>query len=297
MTLDECESIFAEVRSSTSFDEAKKTLRRLIVRDLYAIMSFDAGHSNILWRGRRCKGNGLPFATPADVSYPSPAESRVGRLNDKGAPCLYASTKKETVFAELDLQPGEYVQLLGLKAKPGVPLRFIAIGELVHVYQTGYMKMFGGDPGGALARLINSYDETTAHGMLYIDAFLGAVLSDVRGRDQDYRVSRAVAALAYETVPEAEGFYYPSVRTLVGTNVTMKTETYDRKFHAIASRLVHIRRRRLFGFYDHEVVSEALALSTDGTFIWQTPAHGREAFFDLLEEERTALARSRQGTK
>jgi hypothetical protein len=68
---------------------------------------------------------------PADLSYPPAVRTPVGRLNEQGEPCLYAATRKETVFAELDLQAGEYVHLLGIKAKPEAPLRFIAIGELI----------------------------------------------------------------------------------------------------------------------------------------------------------------------
>jgi len=195
------------------------------------------------------------------------------------------------------LQAGEYVHLLGIRAKPEAPLRFIAIGELIHVYRAGYLKMFGVDPGASVTNFINSHEEKRAQRMLYIDAFLGEVLSDTKAHLQNYRASRAVAAVAYQAIPEAEGFYYPSVRTAIGTNVTMKTGTYDQKFRVVASRLIQIQTPRLYDFYEHEVRREAIALSTDGTFIWGSPTPAKETFFNLTKEEFDALMQARKPSK
>ena len=289
MTLDECESIFAEVRSSSSFDETKAALRKVMAPDFYPIMSLDTEGRNTLWRGRRCN-EGLRFANVADMGCPPEDSTGVGRLNEQGAPCLYATTKLETVFAELDLQAGEFVQVIGIRTRLGTQTRVIAIGELFHVYRSGSTKMFGSTPGAPLAKFINSMSFEARDRMLYIDASLAEILADANARFKQYLTSRAVAAVAYETIAPAEGFYYPSVRVGVGTNLTMKAATYYEKCRVVCAQLIRILTPRRFGFYDHQIVSEASRIGKNGEFVWQRPPSETKATFsNLTKSEAESL--------
>jgi hypothetical protein len=285
MTLDECDALFERIRNSRSFEDTKRALRLLMSPSVYTILNADSGGRSILWRGRRCKDAG-GYANVSELTFPPPERTPAGRLNDRDNPCLYAATKVETVFAELDLRAGEFVQVVGFRIYPDVTVRLIALGELYHVYRSGFAKTLGHAPSASVAQYLNELGFDSGLRTLYVDAFLSQELGDPRAGEDGYRTTRAIAAIAYETVRPAEGFFFPSVKASVGTNVTIKPDAFYNKYRVICSRVIRIQRTRRFGFFEHEAVNEAAAVRDDGSFLWRPPIEERRGtFFNLTKHE------------
>lgn len=169
-SLDDCDLAFQAILLRKSDTEVQAAFEMLLQE--YPVLSFELGRGSIFWRGRKCGVAGFP--KEADLAYPPPEFASVGRLSGSGAPCLYAATRRSTVFAELDVAVGDYVQLVGFRVLSDKAVRAISIGDLFHVYKTGYLRAFGTDPEKAISRLLNSYEHEKGLRIVYVDAFFGS---------------------------------------------------------------------------------------------------------------------------
>ena len=281
MTLDECEQHFAAIRASVAEDEVQTHLRILL--DTYPVMSFELGRGSVFWRGRK---TGIePYANISHMSYPPSELAALGRLNNPGQPCLYAATRRSTVLTELGVVEGDYIQLIGFRVKPHHKLRVVAIGELFHVYKTGYTKSLGTDPGNALSRTLNAAGLDRGTKVVYVDAFLGNLLSDRNARDSSYVATRLLASLAYQK-SGADGLFYPSVQDHVGMNVALLPGQYDSATHPVCCQFVRITKVRDFGFFDSEILLEATNIGNAGEIEWAVPkAQNVTTFVGLTKRE------------
>jgi RES domain len=284
-TLDECERRFAAIRASRLDDELRSHLRALF--DLYLVISFELGRGSVFWRGRRAEAG--PFHKVAQMSHPPSEYASTGRLNDPGYPCLYGATRRSTVLAELGAKSHEHFQFIGFRVKPGTTLRIGAIGELFHVYKTGYIKSLGADPENALGRMLNSEGSERGKQLIYIDAFLASLLADRDAQEKNYLPTRILATLAYEK-SGAHGLFYPSVQDHLGMNITVLPVPYDSQTHPVCCQYVRVSKVREFGVFDYEIVLEGQNVGDDGTIMWQLPkAKTITTFFGLTEREHAFL--------
>lgn len=285
MTLDDCETLFAAIRASLQEGELREHFQTLL--DFYPVVSFELGRGSTFWRGRRAGAS--PFSNVSQMSYPPTECTPTGRLNDPGRPCLYGATRRSTVLAELNAQAGEYYQFVGFRVKPGSALRIGVIGELYHVYKTGYIKTLGADPNNALSRLLNSEGIEGGKRLIYIDAFLASILADPCAHKSDYLSTRVLAKLAYEK-SGASGLFYPSVQDHNGLNVAILPESYESQAHPVCCQYVRISKVREFGIVDYDIVLEGQGISDEGTIMWQPPeAQDITTFFGLTEHEHNFL--------
>ena len=285
MTLDDCETHFTAIRLSRDALEVRSRLRVLL--DAYPVVSFELGRGSVFWRAR--KVGVKPHDNAADVGYPPIAATPQGRLNDLGAPSLYAATRRTTALREIGVAAGDHVQVMGFRVKPDRTLRLGAIGELFHVYKTGYIRSLGKDPENALSRILNGEGLDEGTRLIYIDAFLASLLADPNAPDKDYLASRALAALAYED-SGADGLFYPSVQDDHGMNVAIKPGQYDIATHVVCCQFIKVDRVREFGIVDFQVLQEAANVDDYGNFEWRTPgAQNITRFFGLTEREHHFL--------
>jgi hypothetical protein len=283
MTLDECEVIFDKVRATDSEPDLCAAYRALLA--VYPVINFEFAGADTYWRGRKCDSH-QGYKNVSALCYPPPDFSRAGRLNAEGKSCFYATEHRDTVFPELQLQRDEYVHIIGVWRMLSETIRFIALGELYHVYKAGYMRTIGSDPDRTLANLLDSYDIEDARRIVFIDKFFATILSDPKAHEDNYVRTRCLAAEAFRKIPQAEGLFYPSVQDNGGMCLALTPSTYDRKMRIVCSKVIRISRVRSFGFYDHEVCLEATGISDNGDFIWRKPLSARsEHYFNLTKEE------------
>ncbi len=190
MNLTECDRLFERIRRSCDPDELRLCYHRLF--EFYPLINYQIGRGSIFWRGRKSPANGYEFTW--ELHCPTPEKTNIGRLNNKSEPCLYAATRRTTIFRELDAKEGDYIHVVGLRILPKRPIKIIAIGDLFHIYKTGHARSIGRDPGKNISRMLNSYDHEHATKILYVDAFLGDILSDPNAKDKNYLHTRVLAS-------------------------------------------------------------------------------------------------------
>jgi hypothetical protein len=283
MTLDECDALFAKIRAESHPSVLQDLFLNLLATD-YSVTRIGLGRGSIFWRGRPCGPGG--YANVRDVTYPQPHLAGLNRLSDLNQPRFYASARRETALAEqAACRDGQYVHLLGAWVKYGHEIRVLVLGEQHHVYKMGYWRMLGVDPDGALSRSMNAMPRDKALCAIYIDAFLGSVLSDPLAHQSDYVRSRALLAAITSKYP-VDAVFYPSVKDAWGVNVVITPEALESHMVYCASRVVRVDRCREFGVMETSILRQAAKIGPDGEFEWQNDAGpDRELLFGLTKEE------------
>lgn len=292
MNLDECEVIFEKALGAES-EAAFRTAIEPLFRE-YEILSVVLGRGDIFWRARVIAGCDA-YGNLADLDYPPPQLARVGRLNDAGSPCFYASMRRETALAEVGAKEGDHVQLAGFRVLLESPVRLVLIGEYSNVQKNGYMHFAGADPDRVISRGLNKLPREEALKRLYIDKFFAHVLSDPEASANGYRSSRALAASIYAQ-NQADGIVFPSVKDRGGFNIAVPAAPSDRCFHNSCCVVVRMAKPRLYGIIDYAVVKTALKLDSSLNFVW-SENRGPEMIrlYNLTQEEYAKSVRARVG--
>jgi hypothetical protein len=243
-------------------------VRRSLIKLLavYPNVAFGLGRGKIFWRAQHSDDHG--FSDERRLWYPPAAVTRNGRLNDAGSPCLYLSARPETALSEIGVKVGDHVHLAGFRVLADQIMRAVAIGELSHVQKIGYLRITGIDPDKTIARMINGLPHEQALRTLYIDSYLGEVLSDAAARERDYLATRTLASLVWDR-SRASSMFYPSVRSPLGLNLAVLPKAADRFLHSVASIVVRVTKVLRFGYIDFDVIRTATGVDSSGRFEWQ----------------------------
>lgn len=289
MNLDECEAIFDRALASSSEAEFCHHIAPLF--DVYEILSFGVGRgSNTFWRAR-LTGEG-PWTSLKDMDYPPAEKTRVGRLNDAGSPCFYVAGRVETALLEVEAQEGQLIQLAAFKIDSEEVVRLILVGEYTFVHKTGYLRLTGVDPAGAIKKIINGMSPENAIATIYIDRFFASILSDPSARESGYMFSRALGAALHSRISDADGIAFPSVRDPGGFNYAILPDPSDRVFRNVACVLAKIGQNRRYQLVDHSIVGCAGGLGDDDNFVWARPFQSNTiVMYNMTKEEHDRKAR------
>jgi hypothetical protein len=283
MTLDECDALFARIRAERSLSPLVALFRQLLVAD-YSLIRIDLSRGSIFWRARPCGPHG--YDNISEVTYPPPHLAALNRLSDEQQPRFYASTRKETALAEQDeCRAGEHYHLIGSWVQQKRHIRVLVLGEQHHVFKMGYWRILGVDPEGMLARQLNVLPRDKGLRTIYIDAFLGSILSDPSARRSGYIRSRALLSAITEKYP-VDAVFFPSVKDAWGVNIVITPEAVDGRMVYCGSKVVRIERCREFGILETSILRKAHAIRADGDFEWlEDPQSDREIIFGMTKEE------------
>jgi hypothetical protein len=283
MTLDECDALFAKIRAETSPGLLGTLFGQLLAAD-YSVIRIDLGRGSIFWRARPCGPRG--YDNVSEVTYPPTHLAAQNRLSDEKEPRFYASTRKETALAEqVTCRAGEHFHLIGSWVQQGEHIRVLVLGEQHHVFKMGYWRMLGVDPGGTLARRLNAQPRETGLRAVYIDAFLGSVLSDPMARESGYIRSRALLSSITQKYP-VDAVFFPSVKDAWGVNVVITPEAVDSRMVYCGSKVVRVESCREFGILETSVLRQAQTIRQNGDFEWlEEPHSDREIVFGMTKEE------------
>jgi RES domain len=283
MTLDECDALFARIRAETSAQLLVPLFRQLLMAD-YSVIRIDMNRGSIFWRARPCSPQG--YDNIREVTYPPPHLAALNRLSDEEQPRFYASTRKETALAEqAECRAGEHYHLIGSWVQQDKHIRVLVLGEQHHVFKMGYWRLLGVDPGGTLARQLNALPRERGLRAIYIDAFLGSILSDPSARQSGYIHSRALlSAITQEHTVDA--VFFPSVKDAWGINIVITPEAVERRMTYCGSKVVRVERCREFGVLETTTLRQAQAIRTNGDFEWLEDLQSdREIIFGMTKEE------------
>ena len=288
MVLDDCEKIFHQALSSASESTFCNVIAPLFKE--YEILSLKLGRGSVFWRARLIENE--IYRKLSDLDYPPSEFARQGRLNDRGVPCFYIATRKETALTEVGATEGQLVQLAGFRIKNESPIRLAVIGEFANVQKNGYMHFAGQDPEMAITKILNTMPRQEALKKLYIDKFFASVLAAPDASANGYMFSRALAQAIYSRVG-VEGIVFPSVKDNGGFNIAVQAAPSDRSFHNVSCLVVRMGKPRQFGLVEYELVKSAERLDDDWNFIWLEGTDSETiGMYNMSKEEFEMASRS-----
>jgi len=243
MSLEECEKLFRQIGGTDDIILLRKLFRRLLRRQ--PLLSYVFGQDRVYWRGRRCESE-EGFSSLSEMIYPCKASATSGRLNDDNQPMLYAASRLVTVLNELSVREGDFIHYIGFVIKPGSSVRLGLVGEEYYAYHTGLSWLLGRVPGNSVQRELAKLGDEYCRRVVYVDAFLRNVLSDRAAEKRAYAHTRALGKEIFRTLKRIDGFFYPSTKHDVGTNLIVTPSCFDKQFKVITSSVLKVDKIRDF---------------------------------------------------
>ena len=163
--------------------------------------------SPTLWRVRR---NGIRFNSPSDFWSPPPESTKLGRCNVAGEAVLYCARSAITAIDELVLNVGDEIVLINYGS------RDIRLDRIVGWF----------DPNPEAGERILEGDDLCSYRILREFLFSEFTKPVGVGTEFLYRLSAAVCRVW--TVPDSDGWRYPSVKSFGGENVAIKASAANK---------------------------------------------------------------------
>jgi len=287
LNLDDCEKVFEQALSSASGEAFCRAVEPLFSE--YEILSLVLGRGDVFWRARAIGKEIYPNVS--DLDYPPERCARLGRLNDAGVPCFYIATRRETALAEIGAEAGQLVQLAGFKVLVESPIRLAVIGEYANVQKNGYMHFAGRDPDRVISKGLNSLPREQGLKILYIDRFFAHVLADPSASSNGYMFSRALSKAIYAR-NGADGIVFPSVKDRGGFNIAVQAGPSDRCLHNGCCLVAQVRKTRMYGLIDYQIIKTARELDANGNFVWGSGDPEMITMYNMTKDEYAAHLRN-----
>lgn len=265
--IDHMHKISKSIKFSKSEEFIEANLRFLL--RFYDLINFELKYERAYLRARKSE-NGKPFPSTADIYYPPPNITGVGRLNEKGKPSLYLSMTIDTALIEIGAKDGDIVQISGFIPKDK-PITLGLIGEHFKAIRGigGFLDKEQSKCIADFSAKIERIDRKHALSYLFIDLFFDEILRDPEAKKNDYIHSRILSRLLFEKYPFIDGLMYHSVASFGCVNIALPQQKTDELLGLVNTILVKVNRAYPYGLYDVETIQTPNKITPNGDIIWQ----------------------------
>lgn len=236
------------------------------ILDYYEPVNYHLAYGSGLWRARPCKDE-TGFGSFPKMHYPPVNCSKAGRANDSNSPLLYTSLTQLTALREVQVRPGDLVQVMAYKMDRRDPIRSFTLGEFASIHLGGRSN-FPDAGRDQLNSILHRLKFEPGLSFVFMDAFLAAVMIDKREHASGYVHSRVLARLIFQKYPSLEAIHYPSVAREGAMNIAIKPAAADRALKFLGTSVLLIEKTFDFGLCRFRVVKSATELADDGCFVW-----------------------------
>ncbi|MEN1973252.1 RES domain-containing protein [Luteimonas sp. MJ204] len=251
-----------KLRSDRSPKTVEQRLSALLKH--YDVLNYDRKFNTPLHRAQRSNETG--FRSIGRLLHPPAHHAEKGRLNEKGESRLYASLDVQTCLAELDAKKNDCFHVVGLMPRER-KLRCAAVGHFDAAHKDGAAAPL--ELRQALSRISRSSPREATLAFLFFDAMLASLINDVHARDVGYIYSRTLARLLLAKYPAIDAIQYPSVRRPIATNLMIREQPASH-MEVVGTSVLQIREVYDFGFYDFEIIREAVGWNGEGEIQWKS---------------------------
>lgn len=249
----------------SSQDEALISLKLKELVDHYLLVSFSIGHGPHIWRGRKCSKKGFEYIQ--ELSYRIDENVAAGRINHKGSSLFYASYNKFCVFAEIGVEEGDHVHLIGCHIEEREKLNACLVGEALNVYRSG-KAFIDANLGTELNKIINKMKSDDVISFIYLDAFFSDILHDKEASRNNYLYSRILGNLLLNKFVNIDSIIYPSAVFEKGVNIAITPSVVDKALASFGTVVVRINKKYKYGLYDFSIIRESRGQDSDGRIQW-----------------------------
>jgi hypothetical protein len=257
------------------WEHLKNLIDHLIISIPY--FAYPAKKPFALWRGR-IDNSVETFNEPKEFSYcPGEKVNSFGRCNRPGKTIFYGGIDIDTVINELNPEIGDRVHIGEASLQTDEKLLLCEVGGIDHMRR--FKRSLIGDETAYdlmnkyLQGIANESDEAKAR-VLLVDAFFADIFSQPQTKDNNYKITSALAEVLLEGANEfgeiaKHGFAYPSVSHRGGVNFAITPQYFDEHFEWSQFLVVDITDNLGYGLYAKKVVQQANQLNESNQILWQ----------------------------
>jgi hypothetical protein len=239
-------------------------LRGLVRQHVLLNYTWNTGHT--FWRGRILKTAGSQYGHLREMLWPpSVPHSPLGRANLHGEPILYVSDHVPTVVAELCGAKPSPMQFVGLEIRPGEQMRFMPIGEIWGIWNSG--KSLATD-SIEYAKTIHDILSACEPGEAERLARADQILFDAFAHPTFHEVTAIVANEVRLKLPEVDGIMYQSVKKTSGRNVAVQPYCAMAKCNVVAGFVADACSISTDGKCSLKAIEGLSGIENDGSFAW-----------------------------
>lgn len=256
------------IRLDRNPQEVRRKIEYLL--NFYSVINFSMNPSPdlLLFRARLSNEDGFPNIS--DIGIPPAHKVTAGRLNEPRKPALYVSKTIATIFDEVNVASGCYVQVAAYKPKGTDGPRVAIIGDIKNVFRWGSSKHLPllTEYFKKTIRELASIHESALLSYIFTDSFLSDLLTDEAAKEAGYIHTQSLAELLYQKHPNLDGICYEGVSSDGGWNLAIRPTSAERLLEIETVWLFKINHYYGYGLYDHTLIKSAKNISKDGTIIW-----------------------------
>src|SRR6267142_1858699 len=205
--------------------EIEVSLQKLT--DIYPMLAIDRSAHQMWFRGRLCSSrDGYPSLL--DCIYPRAELLKdFGRANYPGEPACYGGWNWNVVLGELRAGPGQFVQVIAVRPRPGVNIPHHTLGDYEHITNSGGSLVNSHKMVEVVSRMIQELQQDEHLKIMLIDGFLADQFSHSVAQRYEYKLTAAFAKYVFG---KKAGLMYPSVEVRGGINIAVPSQMFDEHF-------------------------------------------------------------------
>lgn len=197
-----------------------------IVDSYQPILSSLASHySNLIYRARKCIGD-QPFNNKKDLYNP---KKSTGRAKSSGnTPILYASSSMQTCLSEIDVEPGDLVNVAHFDYSDIMNGKFWFVGQLGSFFKSQDPSHYLSDEN-SVQNAFYVYPSEAKFSLVYLDNLINEIFAKLSSEDDDYILSRLLIEKIRKNEIEEKifGVVFLSVKDAPGINFAIFDEAID----------------------------------------------------------------------
>lgn len=259
------EALAKSVTQSTDKKFIEKCLSEMISQ--YKVINSDPSYNQPYYRARKAI-NTQTFNNVNELYYPPKEITSVGRVNNTREPFLYLSHDSCTALAEINAQPGDFVQLSTYQPV-GRSLRIMIIGEYLNIARSGrsfFPKAL--EPIKRIIHTVNKQGLNAINSFLYPDLFFDELMRNPDASKSDYIHSRVLTHLLFSNNQSVDAIWYHSVASNASINLALPACKADELLCFTGTRFIKVRNKFNYGIYDFEILKSPKGYSEDGKILW-----------------------------
>ena len=239
----------------------------------------------VWYRGRKCPSE-EGHASLTQMIYPGSGGEDFGRANFPRSRVLYASWNMRTVFDEIAVQAGHYVQTIALRPIAGLQVPCHIVGEYQSILNSGGSLINSRILEQAVNRQMHDETDERQEANFYIDSYFA---ESFRRRVEHTYEYKATAAFAEKLHKANGGLMYPSVQTAGGINIALPATVFDANFEVMSTEVHRIDTCYGYGLNHTSLLRSSCDFESDGTINWSSHKR-RPATWNLQEGVRMSAS-------
>jgi len=171
------------------------------------------------------------------------------------------------VLGELRAGPGQFVQVIAVRPRPGVNIPHHTLGDYEHITNSGGSLVNSHKMVEVVSRMIQELQQDEHLKIMLIDGFLADQFSHSVAQRYEYKLTAAFAKYVFG---KKAGLMYPSVEVRGGINIAVPSQMFDEHFEVVCTWVLEVTDYFGHSAYKFRLRRFGCDFEQDGNILWNS---------------------------